>query len=91
MYFLLDYYQKMMYICSIKIINEVIPWLLSGFLESLLQVNNNKIYNMNKNDFKSSNDQIGMVVGECVGTVVTILLTEAIRTWVGGRRNKQSL
>ena len=43
---------------------------------------------MNKNDFKSSNDQIGMVVGECV---VTILLTEAIRTWFGGRRNKPSL
>lgn len=46
---------------------------------------------MNENHFKSSNDQIGMVVGECVGTVVTILLTEAIRTWFGGRRNKPSL
>ena len=32
---------------------------------------------MEKNNFKSSNEQIGMVVGECVGTVVTILLTEA--------------
>ena len=46
---------------------------------------------MNKNDFKSSNDQIGMVVGECVGTVVTILLKETSRTWFGGRRNKPSL
>lgn len=46
---------------------------------------------MNENHFKSSNDQIGMVVGECVGTVVTILLTEAIRTWFGGKRNKPSL
>lgn len=46
---------------------------------------------MGKNNFKSSNEQIGMVVGECVGTVVTILLTEAIRTWFGGRRNKPSL
>ena len=46
---------------------------------------------MEKNNFKSSNEQIGMVVGECVGTVVTILLTEAIRIWFGGRRNKQSL
>lgn len=46
---------------------------------------------MEKNNFKSSNDQIGMVVGECVGTVVTILLTEAIRTWFGARRNKPSL
>ena len=46
---------------------------------------------MNKNHFKSYNDQIGMVDGERVGTVVTILLTEAIRTWFGGRRNKPSL
>lgn len=46
---------------------------------------------MEKNNFKSFNEQIGMVVGECVGTVVTILLTEAIRTWFGGRRNKPSL
>lgn len=46
---------------------------------------------MEKNNFKSSNEQIGMVVGECVGTVVTILLTEAIRNWFGGRRNKPSL
>ena len=46
---------------------------------------------MEKNNFKSSNEQIGMVVGECVGTVVTILLTEAIITWFGGRRNKPSL
>ena len=46
---------------------------------------------MSQKNFNSSNDQIGMVVGECVGTVVTILLTEAIRTWFGGRRNKPSL
>ena len=46
---------------------------------------------MKQTNFNSSNDQIGMVVGECVGTVVTILLTEAIRTWFGGRRNKPSL
>lgn len=46
---------------------------------------------MQQKNFKSSNDQIEMVVGECVGTVVTILLTEAIRTWFGGRRNKPSL
>lgn len=46
---------------------------------------------MKKDNFKLSNDQIGMVVGECVGTVVTILMTEAIRTWFGGSRNKLSL
>ncbi len=46
---------------------------------------------MKQTNFNSSNDQIGKVVGECVGTVVTILLTEAIRTWFGGRRNKPSL
>lgn len=46
---------------------------------------------MSQKNFNSSNDQIGKVVGECFGTVVAILMTEAIKTMLGGRRNRPSL
>ena len=34
---------------------------------------------MKHNNLTRTNDQLGKVIGECVGTVVTILLEEIVR------------
>lgn len=51
-----------------------------GFLEGLLQVNKQfKYKTMKQNNSSRTNDQLGKVFGECVGTVVTVLLEEFVR------------